>query len=514
MATHKPAPGPDFRLGVPLSDIADGATVAGRVGDKPVLLSRRGADYFAVGGACTHYGAMLADGLVEGDRAHCPWHHACFSLRTGEALSAPAFDSLGRWRVEIEAGKAFVREQLPEETPGSPKTRREHPDRIVVVGGGAAGFATVEMLRRRSFGGEIVLLSADSALPCDRPNLSKDYLAGTAPEEWLFLKDADFYRQNDISVRLDTTVRSVDGPRREAVLDGERIAYGALLLATGSTPVRLTTPGFDLPNVHTLRSVSDARAIVANTANARSVAVIGASFIALEAAAALRTRGLEVHVIAPDAVPLQRVLGSEIGALVRRIHEEHGVHFHLGHTAETYADRQLRLSDGSKLGADLVVLGVGVRPNLHLAESAGLAVNGGVVVDERMRTSDPAIFAAGDIARYRDPSTGEHLRVEHWVVAERQGQAAAAAMLGETPIPAGAPFFWSAHYDHSIRYVGHAAEWDSVEIDGSIEAADFTARFMRGGRLLAAASLGRDRQSLEIEAMMNKAARIAAAHEA
>jgi NADPH-dependent 2,4-dienoyl-CoA reductase/sulfur reductase-like enzyme/nitrite reductase/ring-hydroxylating ferredoxin subunit len=505
MGEQKPVEGLDFEAGVAIAELRDDSTVFGRVGDQSVLLSRRGTSYFAVGGSCTHYGGRLADGLIEGDHAHCPLHHACFNLRTGEALTAPAFDPLTRWRVDQEGEMLFVREKLPVEVRSALDTTM-HPNRIVIVGGGAAGFAAAEMLRRRGFAGALTMLSADRAPPCDRPNLSKDYLAGTAPEDWIPLKGDDFYHDLKIDLRLGQEVLAIDPRRKEVILDGDRILYDALLLATGATPVRPIGEGFHLPNAFVLRSLADARAIIAATKGAHSVAILGASFIGLEAAASLRERGLEVHVIAPEAVPLQRVLGAEVGAFVRTIHKDHGVKFHPGPLAERFDGSELHLSDGRRIAADFVVLGVGVRPNTKLASDASLDVDNGVLVDKRLRTSDPAIFAAGDIARYFDSRIGEHIRVEHWVAAEQQGQAAAMSMLGDEHAFTATPFFWSTHFDHSIRYVGHAQSWDAVSIDGSFETGSFTARYIKGGRVLAAASLGRDRESLEIQQDMEREA--------
>ena len=501
MGAQKPAEGPDFAAGIAVTGLKDGCTVAGRIGDEPVLVSRRGSSYFAVGGSCTHYGGRLADGLIEGDHAHCPLHHACFSLRTGAALAAPAFDPLPRWRVDVEDEVLFVREKLPVADPIDSNASR-HPHRIVIVGGGAAGFAAAEMLRRRGFNGALTILSADTTPPCDRPNLSKDYLAGTAPEDWIALKGDDFYRDLEIDLRLNQEALGIDRRRQEVILDGDRVRYDALLLATGATPIRPIGEGFNLPNVYVLRSLTDARSIIAATKGAHAVAVLGASFIGLEAAASLCERGLKVHVVAPEATPLQRVLGAEIGVFIRTIHESHGVRFHLGPLAERFDGHELYLNDGSKIAVDFVVLGVGVKPNTKLASDAGLDVDNGVLVDRHMRTSDPTIYAAGDIARYFDPRTNEHIRIEHWVVAEQQGQAAAMNILGDRRGFSATPFFWSTHYDHSIHYVGHAQNWDRVELDGKIGTEGFTARFLKGGRLLAAASLGRDRESLEIQCRM------------
>ena len=502
MAASSKAEGPDFAAGIAASDLADGATLGGHVGDDAILLSRRGKEVFAVSGGCTHYGAPLAQGVVEGDHVHCPWHHACFNLRTGEAEAAPAFDALKRWRVEESGGRIFVREPIAAPLP-TPKVQGG-PRRIVIVGGGAAAFAAAEMLRRRGYDGELTMVSSDADPPCDRPNLSKDYLAGSAQPEWIPMKPADFYSGNRIDLRLETTIAAIDVKARRVVpASGDALPYDALLLATGASPIRLK--GFEHPNVHVLRSVKDADALIAASAEAKKAAIIGAGFIGLEAAASLRARGLEVDVIAPDAVPLVQVLGEEVGKLVQAIHEEHGVRFHLGQSVERYDGERLHLKGGATIEADLVIMGVGVRPNTELAKQAGLAVSNGVEVDEHLRTSDPAIYAAGDIAAFPDAPSGVRARVEHWAVAERQGQVAAINMLGGAERYRTTPFFWSAHYDQTLRYVGYAPEWDKVEIDGSTGKRDFTARYSKGGKLLAAASLNRDHENLEIERSLDAA---------
>jgi NADPH-dependent 2,4-dienoyl-CoA reductase/sulfur reductase-like enzyme len=245
--------------------------------------------------------------------------------------------------------------------------------------------------------------------------------------------------------------------------------------------------------------LSDSRAIIKAAGTARRAVVIGASFIGLEVAAALRSRNLEVHVVAPDAVPMERVLGREIGGLVRRIHEDHGVHFHLGTTATSIDASAVELKTGAKIAADLVVIGVGVRPNLHLAEKAGLAIDRGIAVNEFLETNVPGIFAAGDLARWPDPHSGEKIRVEHWVVAERQGQTAARNMIGRRERFDAVPFFWSMHYDVSILYVGHAEKWDEVQIDGRVEAKDCRVDYRKAGRTVAVATIGRDLDCLHAE---------------
>ena len=499
--------GPDLAEGVALADLADGGKLVGHAGGKPILLVRSGNKVFAVGAQCTHYNGPLGDGLVVGNTVRCPWHHACFDLRTGEALRAPALSPVACWRVEQQDGKIFVREKLKQQKPEPRgKSPASAPDRIVIVGGGAAGFAAAEMLRRDHFQGSIVMLSDDDVPPVDRPNLSKDYLAGNAEEDWLPLRPESFYAENGIDLRLRTKVTGIDVPGRKVQLaDGSTVAYDRLLLATGAEPVRLTIPGADQPHVHTLRSLGDCKAIIDNAKTARIAVVMGASFIGLEVAASLRARGLEVHVVAPDKRPMERVLGPQMGDFIRALHEEHGVVFHLEDMATAIDGKQVKLKSGGTLEADLVVAGIGVRPRIALAQDAGLAVDRGVTVNAYLQTSEPTIFAAGDIARWPDPHLGEMIRVEHWVVADRQGQTAALNMLGYRETFDAVPFFWSQHYDIPINYVGHAEQWDELKIEGDIAGKDCTLRFKRNGRALAVVTIFRDVESLQAELAMEQA---------
>ncbi len=496
------AAGPDLAQGVAVSDFK-GDILLGHVGEQDVVLVRSGSEIFAIDAHCSHYHGPLAEGLVADGGIRCPWHHACFDLRTGEATRAPALAALAVWQVEHEGDRIFVRRKREQPKP-SRKAAADAPGRIVIVGGGAAGFAAAEMLRRQQFGGEIVMLSDDAAAPVDRPNLSKDYLAGSAPEDWLPLRPDEFYADSGIELRLGTGAHSIDVRARKVETAKGAVAYDRLLLATGAEPVRLPIPGADRPHVHMLRSLADCRAIIASAGGARRAVVIGASFIGLEVAASLRARDIEVHVVAPEQRPMERVLGPEMGDFVRDLHEQHGVVFHLGDTVTAIDGKRATLKGGGVLEADLVVVGVGVRPRLALAEQAGLALDHGVKVDERLETSIPGIFAAGDIARWPDPHSKENIRVEHWVVAQRQGQTAARNMLGQGETFDAVPFFWSQHYDVPINYVGHAEKWDEIVIDGDIAGRDCLLRYKRGGRVLAIASIYRDLANLEAELAMER----------
>jgi NADPH-dependent 2,4-dienoyl-CoA reductase/sulfur reductase-like enzyme len=442
-----------------------------------------------------------------GDEIRCPWHHATFDLRTGEAVRAPALAPIACWSVVQEGDKVYVRAKRRAPSPRRPVTPSAPPERIVIVGGGAAGFAAAEMLRRQHYEGGIVIVSNDDAAPVDRPNLSKDYLAGTAAEDWVPLRPDDFYAENRIELRLGTEVGRIDAKARQVSLgDGSVLPYDRLLLATGAEPVRLSIPGADRPHVHTLRSLADCRAIIARAAVARRAVVLGASFIGLEVAAALRTRGIEVHVVAPDRRPMERILGPEMGDFVRSLHEQHGVVFHLPDTAVAIDDREVKLKSGGTLEADLLVAGIGVRPRTALAEQAGLTLDRGVAVNAFLETSAAGIFAVGDIARWPDPHSGQSIRVEHWVVAERHGQTAALNMLGHQEKFTAVPFFWSQHYDIPINYVGHAEKWDQIDIEGDIASKDCLLRYKRDSRVLAVASIFRDVDNLRAEVAMENAA--------
>ena len=500
MSSNQELAGPDLGRGIDVSSLAEGQMLVGHADGEAVLVARSAQRVFAIGAHCTHYGAPLADGLLVGDTVRCPYHHACFSLQSGEVLRAPARDPVARYEVEQRGEKLFVLGKRPPRAHAS----ASGPSSVVIVGAGAAGNSAAEKLRREGYSGALTMIGAEDSLPVDRPNLSKDYLAGSAPEEWISLRSEDFYREQRIEL-VRARVVSIDLEAKTVALsDGKKHGYGALLLATGATPNRPTLPGSELPHVHTLRTLADSRAIIAASAHAKHAVLIGAGFIGLEVAASLRKRGIAVTVVAPDSLPLGRVLGEALGHAVQKLHETNGVQFRLGTRPQAVTKNAVTLEDGSELAADLVVFGIGVHPETELAKAAGLSVDRGILVDEYLRTSAAHVFAAGDSARFPDTRTGDKIRVEHWVVATRQGEVAASNILGKNQPFDSVPFFWSAHYDCTMSYLGHAEKWDRVDIAGSVEGLDCAVAFRSGEQTLALATIGRDRASLEAELAMEQ----------
>ncbi len=485
--------GSDWQKLIRESELQDGIPVPCDLGKKKVLVVKRGEQIHACSGKCTHYGGPLAKGLLVGDVITCPWHNARFDVTNGKA-TAPALDSLGCYETRVENGEVYVRPKERTKPAVKPGTEGQF---FVIVGAGAAGNAAAETLRNEGFGGRIVMVTPEKHLPYDRPNLSKEFLAGKAKVEWIPLRSSEFYEKEQIEVLTERAVVSVDpGKKSVALSNGEALSYDRLLLASGSRPRALTIPGAELDGVFLLRSRDDTEAIIGALDGARTAVVIGASFIGLEVAAALIERKLKVHVVAPETVPMARILGEPLGNYVRSLHEKHGVTFHLG-VKPAGVDgagrvRSVKLSNGTALSADLVIAGIGVTPAVEYLAGTSLVVEGQVPVDERLRTSEKDIFAAGDIAAAPYAPLGQRIRVEHWAVAERQGQHAARSMLGSDAPYDEVPFFWSQHYDKSISYAGFGAGFDHVAQRGTIGDEGFLLGYYRGETLLAVASLWRD----------------------
>ncbi|MEV8506929.1 FAD-dependent oxidoreductase [Actinoplanes sp. NPDC051475] len=362
---------------------------------------------------------------------------------------------------------------------------------FVIVGAGLAGAKAAEALRERGFDGRVVLIGEESDRPYERPPLSKGYLTGEAGKDSVFVHDEDFYAAHSVELLTGTAVTALDPAGHTVSLsDGTTLGFDKALIATGSQARRLTVPGADLPGVHHLRTKADADALATAAATATAAVVIGAGWIGSEVAASLRSRGLPVTIIEPASLPLERVLGREVGLVYRDLHAGHGVDLRLGDGVAalhgTGRVEEVVTTAGARIPADLVVAGIGAAPRIQLAADAGLTVGDGVVTDEYLRTSHPDIFAAGDIAAAWHPLFRGRLRVEHWANALNQGAAAAAGMLGAGEAYAHVPYFFSDQYDLGMEYTGHCPEWDRVVFRGEPGTDGFLAFWLHDGIVAAA----------------------------
>jgi len=485
------------------ASLHEGRPVAVEAHGRTILLMRLDGKVRAHTAECSHYGGPLEEGFMADGEVTCPWHHARFDLRSGSALAGPAYADLEEVPVKVEKGQVLVGAPRPR-----PLRRPERDDgrTFVIVGGGAGGHAAAETLRREGFAGRIIILTAEDVPPYDRTALSKGFLAGKTDAGALTLRSAEFYREAGIEILTRHRAVALDpGAHRLALANGESLAYDRLLIATGGTPRRLDLPGASLDGVFVLRSLSDGEAILAAAKRAGSAAVIGASFIGLEVASALRQRGLEVHVIAPEPVPMARVFGPAIGGWLRDMHEKKGVKFHLGTSARRIIGRKkvegVALDDGSRVATQIVIAGIGITPAVEWLEGSGLLRDGAVPVNAQMRTSAPDVFAVGDVALV-PTQRGGAIRVEHWSVAQRQGRHAARSMLGRDEPYVELPFFWTRQYDFSLLYFGHAPTFEKVVLRGDVSTDGFLAGYYDGQDLLAAASVGRSMESMALEALM------------
>ena len=472
-----------------------------------VLIANVDGEYFAVSPECTHWSGPLDEGMICGHTVMCPWHHACFDLRDGKPTEPPALDGLSSYSTTLEGGDLVV-DLTPKET-DSPKVTAEKDLLMVIVGGGAAGQAAAEELRHQGFDGQITIISEASAVPVDRPNLSKDYLAGHADPDWIPLRSPDWYSENAVEIRLNTAVTKVDTAQNRLELsNGETLNYHKLLLATGGKPRKLDITGHELSGVFTLREWKDADAIMEACASARKAVVIGSSFIGMEVAAALAGgHELEVTVISPDTVPFERTLGKDIGQMFQAEHESHNVCFRLEDKVTEFVGHDGKLThvilkDGEKIPADLAVVGIGVQPNTTFLQDSGLDIgkDGSILTSQYLQSSHPDIFAAGDIARWQD-GNGESQRIEHWRVALQHGKTAARNMLGKLESTLdNVPFFWTTQWDISLAYVGHATVWDEIIYQhGNPSEKTFVGYYLKEGKLQAAVGVNRDDDLLALD---------------
>lgn len=493
------------------SELGEGEMKEVSAGGARVLLARVGEEFHAVGATCPHYGAPLVDGALCGTRVVCPWHHACFDVTTGDLLEPPALDALPRYEVRVEAGRVLARvpcEAEDRRTPRMCARGDSDPRQFVILGAGAAGYAAAQTLREDGFRGRVVVITREDRAPYDRPNLSKDYLQGHAEPEWMPLRPDEFYKRFDIELLCEREVTRVEAASKTITFEGGGTqSYDALLVATGGSTRRLNIPGSDLKNICLLRGFSDADSIIQTAERSSHAVVVGASFIGMETAASLRERGLDVTVVAPSREPFEATLGKEIGALFRRVQEARGVRFKLGSIVYRFEGTNhveaVVLDGGERIAADMVVLGVGVRPATTMLEGVALHEDGGVIVDEHMRAAD-GLYAAGDIACFPYARTGERVRIEHWRTAQQQGRVAAHNMAGMPTAFDGVPFFWTRQFDAGLLYLGHASAWDEVVYVGDVPAQDFLAFYLKGGRVLAVAGMNRDRDMAALEELFRQ----------
>jgi NADPH-dependent 2,4-dienoyl-CoA reductase/sulfur reductase-like enzyme/nitrite reductase/ring-hydroxylating ferredoxin subunit len=481
-------------------DLRDGEMMQVKVGKRTALPVRVGGRFYALGAKCPHYGAPMEEGLLHGHRLLCPYHKSVFDALTGDLEETPTLEALAQFEARVEDGNVIV--TVPDRAPSErtmpmakhdPAADSRH---FVILGGGAAGSAAAAALRQEGFEGRITMVTKEADLPYDRPQLSKDFLGSTEEVSDPSLRSGEFYDEYGIEVRTRAEVASVDVPaRRLEFADGGSLGCDALLLATGGRPRRLPVEGGELENVFTLRSLADCRGIKEVAQEGKRAVVVGASFIGMETAASLTRRGLSVTVVGKEEVPFERALGPEIGRMFQAMHEEAGTTFRLGAGLKGFAGKgkveAVLLEDGERIGADLVLTGVGIAPATEMLKGVDLNEDGSVTVDARLRIADE-VYAAGDIARFPDWRTDEAIRIEHWRLAQQHGRVAARNMVGRDEPFRSAPFFWTNQGGPSLGYVGYTRGWDEIIYQGDPAEGDFLAFYVRAGRIMAVAGLRRN----------------------
>ncbi len=491
------------------TDLSEGQMKTVLVDGRNLLLSKIGGKFYAVSPFCTHYGAELEDGILKSDRITCPWHNACFNAKTGEMLEPPALDSLNSFETEVREDQIIVK--LPDVESESRHPEMTIPDPVkddeiyVIVGGGAAGYMAAQTLRQDGFNGRIVMITMEDRLPYDRPNLSKDYLAGDAEDEWMPLRGEDFFKKYKIETIINSRVRNVDTFNKEIVHDNGTINFHKVLFATGGEPRNLNVPGNSLDNIFYLRSYNDSQNIIEAVKNVKNAVVVGASFIGMETAHSLMKRGLNVTVAAPEKLPFENIFGTEIGKMFKKKHEESGIIFKLGRTVKEFEGNNnvegVLLDNNEEIDADLAAIGIGIKPVSNLSGNIRPDDDGAFKVDKFLRLSD-SVFAAGDCAKFDDWRTGEEFKIEHWRTAMQQGAIAAHNMYGKNIEYRKVPFFWTEQAGLELHYVGHAKEWDEIIFDGEIEDEQFIAYYIKNDKVHAAAGIGRNRDIAAISELM------------
>ncbi|MBD2756280.1 FAD-dependent oxidoreductase [Spirosoma validum] len=492
-----------------VDDLADGELKEVRVGDTDVLLARADGQFYALYHKCTHYQAPLVKGVLNGHRLVCPWHNACFDIRNGHRLEAPALNGLPTYEVRIENDQVFVRLTTDKESLENPMSAPDeaNSETYVIIGSGGAGAFAAEGMREGGFTGKILMLTASGEAPYDRPNCSKDYLQGKAPDEWMPLRTEEFYKDYGIEIRTGQYVTSLDpANKRISLSSGETVQYDKAIVCSGGKPNPLSSPGGDLKGVYPLRSLHDSQTLRELGKKGKRVVIVGSSFIGLEGAMSLRKLGSEVDVVGLEKVPFEKILGEKIGRVIQSWHEKEGIRFHLGRKVDriegTGSVRDVVLDNGEKLVADFVLLGLGVKPRTGFLKDIPIEKDGGVKTDEHLRIVE-GLYAAGDIAHY--PAADGPQRIEHWKVAGQQGHVAGLNMAGKEESYQAVPFFWSNQQGKRINYIGHTTQIDDIIYDGDPEKDDnFLAYYIQDGQVKAAAGLKRDQAIIAIKELMQE----------
>lgn len=493
------------------ADMSDGEMKIVHVDDHDLLLIKRGNEYYVMGAHCPHYGAPLDQGILNGDRLVCPWHHSCFNIKTGALEEPPSLHSLNRPEVRLQGKDLVIR--IPEGFSENILPKMASRDLVsdnrnfIIIGAGAAGTSAAQALREAGYKGNIIMITPEEDYPYDRPNLSKAYMSGQAPDEWMPLHTPKFYSIYNIDVRFNEKVTDLNKADKNVVLaSGERLDYDKLLIATGAVPEKPAVQGSDLKNIFTLRSYQSCREILTAADKAQNIVVIGSGFIGTETAFSLAERTKKkIHLISRHKALLEKAFGEEIGALMLRKHQEHGTIVHTAVEVEEFTgDDQvegIRLSDGSFIPADLVLIGYGVTPATDFLQDFDLLPDRSVEVDRNFKAFD-SVFAAGDAATFIDWRNNKPIRIEHWRTAQQHGRTAALNMLGIKTEYTAIPFFWTKQAGLNIRYVGYTDKWDEIFYDGEVSSESFIAYYIREGRILAAAGNKRDKDMAALSELM------------
>lgn len=496
-----------------INELNDGQMKEIQVEDRTVLLVRVEGEYRAYVSECPHHGAPLVEGCLHEDLLRCPWHQAVFDLRNGERIEPPSLDGLMHYEVKIKGNDVVV--VIPQEPATSTKPpkmegydAKEDNRTFVILGAGAAGLAAAETLRQERFAGRVVVLTKETNVSYDRTELSKHYLADPDAKSPRMRSDA-FYQEHDIEILTGKNVIEADVQTKTVRCDdGSSYEYDKLLIAAGSQPRRLGVEGENLENVFTLRSLADCDRVRQRANQATRAVVVGASFIGMETAAALKQRGLDVTIVAPESTPFQRVFGKAVGQMYRDVHEEKGTRFHLGQEVERFEGKDsvqtVVLNNGETLEADLVLIGVGVQPVTGFLKGLPANDDNSISVNTQLQTAQEDVFAAGDIARFPDWRNYEPIRIEHWRLAQQHGCLAARNMLDQGLPYNGVPFFWTNQHKVVTQFVGHVADWQEIRFDGNPEHWEFLAYYLADDQIHAVAGCGKSHEMTVIGELFSK----------